>query len=157
MKTSSKELTLLAENKKAHLDFEIIKTYTAGIVLKGTEVKAAIEKKISLADSYCQINRNLEAYVYKMHIGLYSCGGKQQHDPLRIRKLLLKKNEIIKIYQFQQEKKGIIVPIRVFLTPYNKIKVEIACVKPLKKYDKRAKLKEKELKRRMKDIPKGKW
>jgi len=141
----------ITENRSAFHDYEILDRYVAGIVLKGTEVKAIMEHKVSIKEAYC-IVKNGEIFINKMHVGKYSYGGKNQHEPLRLRKLLLNKNEILKIWNFMRERKGIVIPLRVFVSERGKVKIEIACVKPLKKYDKREKIKEREMRRRAREL-----
>ena len=123
------------KNRKASYDYEIEDTYEAGIVLKGTEVKSIREGKANLKDSYAII-KNGEAFLLNMHISEYDKGNIFNHDPLRTRKLLLHKKEILKLGQKVKEKQFTIIPTKVYLVR-GKAKLEIALGKGKKLYDKR--------------------
>lgn len=100
-------------NKKANFNYEIIKTYEAGICLKGVEVKSIYQKKVSIDDAYVVIKKN-EAYILNMHIAPYEHGNIYNVEPTRTRKLLLHKNEIIKL-EFLRKKESItIIPIKLY-------------------------------------------
>lgn len=136
------EEVILATNKKARHDFFIEKTYEAGIVLVGTEVKSMRKGKCNLKDSYVEI-KNGEAFVEGMHISPYEMGNIFNVDPLRRRKLLLNKSEIRKLERDIQVKGYTIVPLRCYLLR-GRVKLEIALARGKKLYDKRDTLAKKE-------------
>ncbi|MEE0511984.1 MAG: SsrA-binding protein SmpB [Peptococcaceae bacterium] len=127
---------IIAENRKAKHDYFILETIEAGIVLKGTEVKSMRAGRVNLKDSYIFI-QNDEAFIEGMHVSPYDHGNIFNVDPLRKRKLLLHKKEIIKLRQKTQEKGFGIVPLKLYFIN-GKVKVEIAVVRGKKLYDKRA-------------------
>lgn len=127
---------IIAENRKAKHDYFILDTIEAGIALKGTEVKSMRAGRANLKDSYIFI-QNDEAFIEGMHVSPYDHGNIFNVDPLRKRKLLLHKKEIIKLRQKTQEKGLGIVPLKVYFIN-GKVKVEIAVVRGKKLYDKRA-------------------
>lgn len=127
---------IIAENRKAKHDYFILDTIEAGIALKGTEVKSMRAGRVNLKDSYIFI-QNDEAFIEGMHVSLYDHGNIFNVDPLRKRKLLLHKKEIIKLRQKTQEKGLGIVPLKLYFVN-GKVKVEIAVVRGKKLYDKRA-------------------
>lgn len=152
-KNKKPDSTRLATNKRARHDYHIHETFEAGIVLKGTEVKAMREGRIQLKDSYVEI-RNNEAWLIGVHIGAYAYGNRENHLPERDRKLLLHRREIEKLYGRSQIKGQTIVPLAVYLKD-NRIKVEIALVQGKKLFDKRAadrqKTQEKEMREAIKE------
>lgn len=125
----------LASNRKAHHDYLILERFEAGIVLLGTEVKSAREGRIQLKDSYVEIVEG-EAYLVGAHISPYSHGNRNNHDPERRRKLLLKRREIERLMGRTIIQGQTCVPLAVYLKG-NRIKVEIALAKGKKLYDKR--------------------
>ena len=138
---------VIGQNKMARLNYEIDETYEAGIALVGTEVKALREGKCSLADSYARINDG-EVFLYDMHISPYSHGNIMNHDPLRVRKLLLHRREIKRLYGKSREKGLTMIPLRVYFKN-GKIKVEIGVGRGRKRHDKREELKRRTDKREM--------
>lgn len=135
----------LATNRKARHDYFIEKTYEAGIALKGTEVKSIRAGKANLKESYCVI-RNNEAFVVGMHISPYKEGNIFNVDPLRNRKLLLNKREILRINQEVMQKGMAVIPLSLYLKN-GLIKMEIAIARGKKLYDKRESMKERDIKR----------
>lgn len=135
----------LATNRKARHDYFIEKTYEAGIALKGTEVKSIRAGKANLKESYCVI-RNNEAFVVGMHISPYKEGNIFNADPLRDRKLLLNKREILRINQEVMQKGMAVIPLSLYLKN-GLIKMEIAIARGKKLYDKRESMKERDIKR----------
>lgn len=127
---------IIVENRKAKHDYFILDTIEAGIALKGTEVKSMRAGRVNLKDSYIFI-QNDEAFIEGMHVSPYDHGNIFNVDPLRKRKLLLHKKEIIKLRQKTQEKGLGIVPLKLYFVN-GKVKVEIAVVRGKKLYDKRA-------------------
>jgi len=125
----------LASNRKARHDYTILETLEAGIVLLGTEVKSAREGRIQLKDSYVEIVEG-EAYLVGAHISHYTHGNRNNHDPERRRKLLLKRREIERLMGRITIQGQTCIPLAVYLKG-NRIKVEIALAKGKKLYDKR--------------------
>ena len=130
------ESKLVANNKKAFHDYFILETYEAGISLAGTEVKSMRMGKCSIKESFIRIE-NGEVFVYGMHISPYEKGNIFNKDPLRVRKLLLHRQEINKLLGKMKEKGMTLVPLKVYLKG-SLVKVEIGLAKGKKLYDKRA-------------------
>ena len=129
------EEKVLATNRKARHDFFIEKSYEAGIVLVGTEVKSLRRGKCNLKDAYVEI-KDGEVFVEGMHISPYEMGNIFNVDPLRRRKLLLNKAEIRKLSRDVEQKGYTIVPLKVYLVR-GRVKLEIALARGKKLYDKR--------------------
>lgn len=146
-------IKILATNKKAFNEYEIIETYEAGIALQGSEVKSIRNGRISLKDSYAKIKDN-EIYLINCNISLYSSSSYFNHDPLRPRKLLMHKKEIIRLQSKVQQKGFTIIPIKVYLKK-GIIKIEIALAKGKKLYDKREEAKRKAIEMEIKKALKG--
>ena len=136
------------KNKKASFEYSFLVTYTAGIMLTGTEVKSLREGKANFTDSYGVV-MNDELYLKSMHISEYKEGSYNNHEPKRILKLLLNKEELRKIQSKLKEKGTTIIPVRLFFNDRGIAKVEIAVAKGKKLFDKRESLKEKDLRRQM--------
>jgi len=138
----------VAFNKEAKAEYEIIETYEAGIVLEGSEVKALRNKQtVSFKDSFVRIE-NGEAWLYNLYIAPYRYATLKPPDPLRKRKLLLHKREILRLLGKVQQKGFTIIPLRVYFKD-GKVKVEIALAKGKKTYDRREELRERDIKRQM--------
>ncbi len=143
-----KKSPIKIRNKKASFEYFFVDTYTAGIVLTGTEIKSIRMGKASLVDTFCFIN-NGEIWVKGMNISPYFYGSFTNHEAKRDRKLLLTKREIHKL---QEETKAVgftIVPILIFIDGHGRAKVDIALARGKKEFDKRQTLKEKEDRREM--------
>jgi len=136
---------LIASNRKAYHDYSILDKLEAGIVLLGTEVKSCREGRINLRDGFAQI-RDGEAFLCNCHISPYSHGNRQNHEPTRTRKLLLRAKEIRKLTGKTQEKGLTLVPLRVYLKR-GKIKVELGIARGKKLIDKRESERRKEMDR----------
>lgn len=136
------------KNKRASFDYEFIETYTAGIVLTGTEIKSIRLGKASLVDTFCVFEKN-ELWVRNMYIAEYFYGSYNNHAARRDRKLLLAKKELKKIQRMVKETGYTIVPTRLFLNERGLAKVNIAVARGKKQYDKRQSLREKDDKRAM--------
>jgi SsrA-binding protein len=134
-------------NKQARLNYFIDETYEAGIALVGTEVKALRDGRANLKDSYALV-KDGEVFLYDLHISPYSHGNRSNHEPLRIRKLLLHKQEIKRLYGRSQERGLSLVPTRMYFKN-GKVKVEVGVGRGKKLYDKREDLRLKEDKRAM--------
>lgn len=136
------------KNKKASFEYEFIDTYTAGIVLSGTEIKSIRAGKASLSDSYCYFSGG-ELYVKNMHVADYWWASFNKHDPKRDRKLLLTKKELNKLLRATKEKGMTIVTTRLFIAENGFAKLNIALARGKKEYDKRNSIKEKDQRREM--------
>ncbi len=130
---------IICQNKLARSNYFIEDTYEAGIVLAGTEVKALREGRGNMKDSYAQV-KNGEIFVYDMHISPYSHGNRYNHNALRVRKLLLHKREIKKLYGKSNEKGQTIIPLKMYFKN-GKVKMEIGIGRGKKLYDKREDIK----------------
>ena len=126
---------LIANNKKAYHDYFILETYETGIVLHGTEVKSLRIGKCSIKEAFIRIEDG-EMYLYGMHISPYEKGNIFNKDPLRVRKLLLHRKEIDKIFGKMKEKGMTVVPLKVYFKQ-SLVKLEIGLAKGKKLYDKR--------------------
>ena len=147
-----KQSKILAQNRKARHDYFIEKTYEAGIELKGTEVKSIRDPKANLKESYCTI-KDGEVFIVGMHISPYTEGNRFNVDPVRERKLLLNRREIIRLTQEIQQKGMTLVPISLY-TKGRLIKMELGLARGKKQYDKRESIKERDIKR---DLERGKY
>lgn len=136
------------KNRRARYDYEITDTYTAGIVLTGTEIKSIRQGKASLADTYCYVN-NGEVWVKNMYVAEYFYGTYNNHTERRERKLLLNRKEIRQIERATKETGFTIVPLRMFLSERGYAKIVIGVARGKKEYDKRQSIKEREDKRSM--------
>lgn len=136
------------KNKKASFEYFFVETFTAGIVLTGTEIKSIRLGKASLVDTFCYIN-NHEVWVKGMNISPYFYGSFSNHEARRDRKLLLNKREIYKLEDATKQPGYTIVPTLVFIDDHGRAKVNIALCRGKKEYDKRQTLKEKEDRREM--------
>lgn len=138
-------IKIVAQNKKARHDYFLLEEYVCGIVLKGTEIKSIRNSNVSIKDSFITIKDN-EAYINNMHISPFDKGNIHNHDPLRTRKLLLHKKEIIKIFNKIRLEGLTVVPTKVLLQD-GYAKLEIFVAKGKKQYDKRQDIKERDAKR----------
>jgi len=129
---------IIAQNKTARLNYFIDDTYEAGIALVGTEVKALREGKANLKDSYVLV-KDGEVFVHEMHISPYTYGNRENHDPLRVRKLLLHKGEIKRLYGKSRERGLALIPLKLYFKS-GKVKIEIGVGRGKKLYDKRESL-----------------
>ena len=136
------------KNKKASFDYFFVDTYTAGIVLTGTEIKSIRLGKASLVDTFCYIN-NVEIWVKGMNINPYFYGSYNNHEAKRDRKLLLNKREIRRLQEDTKAVGFTIVPTLVFIDDKGRAKVDIALCRGKKEFDKRQTIKEKQDKREM--------
>ena len=136
------------KNRRATFDYEIIETFTAGIVLTGTEIKSVRLGKAGLTDTYCMVENN-EMWMKGMYIAEYSYGSYNNHVTHRDRKLLLNRKEISKIAKASQQPGYSIIPLRLFINERGFAKVVIAIARGKKQYDKRQSIKAREDKRSM--------
>ena len=131
----SKEEKVLAANRSAFHDYHISDKYEAGIALTGTEVKSVMGGRVQLKESYVSV-RDGEAWLFNAHISPYAHGNRENHDPLRTRKLLLHKKEIEKMDQAAVKDGMTLVATKVYLKS-RRIKIEVAVARGKKMYDKR--------------------
>jgi len=139
---------VVARNRKATHDYFILETYEAGIVLTGTEIKSVREGRINLRDGYAKIDSG-ELWLYNVHISPYERGSFYNHDPLRPRKLLLRREEIKRLLGKTKEKGLTLVPLSIYIKDNRWAKVEVALAKGKKQYDKRAAIAERDAQRAM--------
>ena len=136
-------------NKRASFDYEFLETYTAGIVLVGTEIKSLRAGKASLQDAYCYFSGG-ELYVRGMNIATYFWASAwSSHEPMRDRKLLLTRRELRHLAQAVKTKGLTIVATRAYIADNGYAKLHIALAKGKKEYDKRASIKEKDIRREL--------
>jgi len=148
MKKNKFEATVNIKNRKVSFNFEILDKYTAGMVLRGTEIKSIRMSKATLNESYCYVDRG-EIFVKNLQINEYSHGTAANHAPTRVRKLLLSKKEISKIENALKDKSLTIVVRRLWLSPKGWAKLDIAIAKGKKLHDKRESLKKKDAQREL--------
>lgn len=139
---------IVIKNKRATFDYEILETWVAGIVLKGTEIKSLRLGKASLVDCYCYVDKG-EMWIRGVNISEYNWGTYNNHLPKRDRKLLLNKKEISKIARALQDKGLTVVGLKMFINDRGLAKVQIGLGRGRKNYDKRDYIKEKDAKREM--------
>lgn len=135
------------KNRRATFDYEIVETFTAGIVLTGTEIKSLRTGHASLVDTFCYISAAGEVWVKNMNIATYFYGTYNNHEARRDRKLLLTRKEITKLIRNGRDAGLTIVPLRLFINERGLAKVVIAIARGKKEYDKRQSIKEREDKR----------
>ena len=146
MATVTREkIHVVCDNRKARHEFNFLETYEAGIELQGTEVKSLRIGKANLQDSFARIE-NGEMLLYNMHISPYEMGNRFNHEPKRPRRLLLHKQEILRLYAKVREKGLTLIPTKVYFNG-SRVKVEIALAQGKKLYDKRQGLMEKAIRR----------
>lgn len=147
MPTMSDSIKVVTTNRKARHDYQIGDTLEAGMVLLGSEVKSLREGKANLRDSYCRVVDG-EVFLYNAHINPYQLATHFNHEPLRVRKLLLNRREIRKLEKESQQKGATIVPLKIYFRD-GRAKIEIGLGKGKRQYDKRADIAERESKRRL--------
>ncbi len=141
----------VAQNRKARHDYFNLETFECGIVLTGTEIKSVRDGKVNLKEGYAII-RNRELWLVGVHISPYEKGSYYNHEPLRDRKLLMKKNEILRLFAKVREKGLTLVPLSVYLKEGRRAKVELALVKGKLLHDKRDTIAERDAKRDMERV-----
>ena len=138
---------VLANNRRARHDYHILETYEAGIELKGTEVKSLREGRATLSDSYVTV-RNGEVFIVGWYISPYEQGNRYNPDPMRDRRLLLHKREILRLQQRVMEDGLTLIPLRLY-RKQGLLKLEIAVARGKKQYDKRRAIEDRDLDRKM--------
>lgn len=131
------------KNKRASFEYAVLETIRAGIVLRGTEIKAIREGKVNLSDAYCMIESG-ECRVYNLHISEYRFGSYFNHEVKRTRKLLLHKKEIRKLERKSKEKGFTLIPIMLYIDERGFAKLEVGLCKGKHAYDKRESIKQRE-------------
>ena len=143
------------KNKRARFEYDLMDTYTAGLVLGGTEIKSIREGKASISESFCEFNDNEELFIVNMHIDEYSHGSHYNHLPRAERKLLLNKRELKKLYKEVKASGLTIIPLNLFLNERGLAKLNIALAKGKKLYDKRDTIKDRDNKRNLDRVKKN--
>lgn len=143
------------KNKRARFDYEILDTYTAGIVLGGTEIKSIRLGKANLSQSFCEFNDKGELFVINMNIDEYSHGNYYNHRPKAERKLLLNKRELKKLRKEVTTTGLTIIPLNLFINDRGLAKMNIALAKGKKLYDKRETIKDRDSKRSLDRVKKS--
>lgn len=153
------DIEIVARNKRAKKEFYIEETYEAGIVLKGTEIKSIRKHSVNLKDSFALVEDG-EVYLYNCHISPYKQGNRYNHDPERVRKLLLHRRQIRKLIGYTQRKGYTLIPLAIYIRD-NLAKVELALAKGKNVRDKRRdiakKTAERDIERAFKDRMKGRY
>ena len=142
-------------NKKAGYLYELLDSYTAGIVLTGTEIKSIRAGKASIAESFCEFNENSELFVVNMNVQEYDYGNHFNHKPKAERKLLLNKKELQKLEKEVNNSGLTIIPTKLFINEKGFAKLRIALAKGKKLFDKRESIKDRENKRNLDRIKKN--
>jgi SsrA-binding protein len=140
--------TVNIRNKQASFGYELLDTYVAGIILKGTEIKSIREGKVNLTDGHVYFNHN-EAFVKGINISPFTQGTHFNHEAARDRKLLMKKSELVRLKSRSEEKGLTIVPTRLFINDRGYAKLEIALARGKKLHDKRQSIKERDVRREL--------
>ena len=140
-------IKVVATNRKARHEYFLLDTYEAGLVLKGSEIKSIRAGQVSLAQAYVSVEGD-EAWLVNSHIAPYNEASRNNHDPVRTRKLLLHRSEIRKLSDKVRQKGATVVPLRIYLKD-GKAKIEIALAKGKKQYDTRAEIAKRDAKREM--------
>ena len=149
-------MKIIAKNKKAFFNYEILGSYEAGISLLGSEVKSIREGKISLKESYAEIKGG-EVFLVNCHISPYEAANIFNHEPTRERKLLLHRQEIKRLTGKIKEKGLTLIPTKVMINDKGKVKVEVSLAKGKRVYQKREAIKEKDRDREMRAELKRQW
>lgn len=148
MAKKAKSQSVSIANKKARFEYELLESFTAGIQLQGTEIKSLRQGNANLAEAFCY-EKDGEVWITGMYIAEYSYGSYMNHEPKRLRKLLLNKREINKIASALQDVGITIVPLKLYINNKGWAKIDIALARGKKLHDKRQDLKKKDDKRQM--------
>jgi SsrA-binding protein len=143
------------KNKRARFDFELLDTYTAGLVLSGTEIKSIRLGKASISESFCEFSERGELFIINMQVDEYSHGSHYNHLPKAERKLLLNRKELKKLEKEVKNTGLTIVPLNLFLNDRGLAKINIALAKGKKLYDKRETMKDRDNKKNLDRIKKS--
>lgn len=147
-------MKVIAANRRARHNYKVIDSFEAGIELRGSEVKSLRSKGCSLAESFVRVE-HMEAFIYNMHISEFEKSSYFSCDPKRVRKLLLRKQELKKLFGLVAQKGLTLIPLKVYFNDRGLVKVEVALARGVSRYDKRKKIKEeitnKEIQRSLKN------
>jgi len=146
---------ILINNKKARFEYELLEKFIAGLVLTGSEIKSIRNGKASIKEAYCFIEKD-EIWIRNMHISPYEQASSNNHDPLRLRKLLLNASELKKLIKKLKNVGLTIVPLKVFINNKGWAKIEIALAQGKKQFDKREDIKKRDSERQWDRDKKGK-
>jgi len=149
-------MKIIATNKKAYFNYEILESYEAGISLVGSEVKSIRQGRINLKDSYAEIRAG-EVFILNCHISPYEAANRFNHDPERERKLLLHRQEIKRLTGKIKEKGLTLIPTKVLFNDKGKVKFEISLAKGKKAYQKKEAIKERDRERELRAELKKEW
>jgi SsrA-binding protein len=141
-------IKIIVKNKRASYDFFLEKSYEAGLVLQGTEVKTLRLGKVTLAESYVTVDNKGEVWIYNMNIPHYEFGNIMNHEEARKRKLLLHNKEIVEIYHKMKAENLTIIPTKIYFKG-SRVKIEIALAKGKKMHDKRQDKAKKDVQRKL--------
>lgn len=147
-------IKVICENRKARHDYQVLETCEAGMVLTGTEVKSLRAGKGNLKDSFARVE-NAELWLYNMHISPYEQGNRFNHDPKRVRKLLMHRSEIMRLFGKVREKGLALVPLKAYFKD-GKAKVQLALARGKKLYDKREDIAARDVRRELARVARGK-
>ncbi|MCC5467885.1 SsrA-binding protein SmpB [Pelosinus baikalensis] len=147
MKDATASIKIITENRKARHDFHIHESYETGIVLTGTEVKSLRAGKANLKDAYARIEKS-ELMLHNAHISPYDAGNRFNHEPLRVRKLLMHRSEIDKLLGKTKEKGYTLVPLKMYFA-HGLAKLQLGLATGKKNFDKRQDMAERDAKREM--------
>ena len=148
MVNKSIDKSISISNSKVRYEYELLEIFTAGIQLQGTEIKSLRAGNANIAEAYCYVQLS-EVWVTGMYVAEYQYGSYMNHEPKRLRKLLLNKREINKIYSALQNIGITLVPLKLYISDNGWAKIDIALAKGKKLHDKREDLKQKDDKRQM--------
>jgi len=143
---SEEKIKIIAENRKARHDYNVVEAMETGIELCGTEVKSIRAGKVNLKDSFVQITRKGEMVVFNMHVSPYEFGNINNHDPMRTRRLLMHRREIDRLLGKVKEKGFSLIPLKLYFK-HGRVKMEVALATGKKLYDKRRDMAEKDARR----------
>ncbi|HEY3368123.1 MAG TPA: SsrA-binding protein SmpB [Symbiobacteriaceae bacterium] len=153
-KPQTDEFKSISENRKARHDYFVEESFEAGIALQGTEVKSCRGGRVNLRDGYAQVE-NGEIFLVNVHISPYEQGNRNNHEPLRKRKLLMHRDEIRRLFAKVREKGYTLVPLRLYFKK-GRVKVELALAKGKHSYDKRDDVAARDVEREMARAMRGK-
>lgn len=135
-------------NRRASFEYQLVQKYTAGIILTGTEIKSVREGSANIGDAFCFI-KDGEMFIRNLHISIWKQGSFYNHEPMRVRKLLLNKNEIRKIKAKALERGFTVIPVRMFISETGYAKIEIAVAQGKRNFDKREDIKKRDITRQL--------
>ena len=135
-------------NRRASFEYQLVQKYTAGIILTGTEIKSVREGSANIGDAFCFI-KDGEMFIRNLHISVWKQGSYYNHEPMRMRKLLLNKNEIRKIKAKALERGFTVIPVRMFISETGYAKIEIAVAQGKRNFDKREDIKKRDITRQL--------